>query len=555
MAGAGMFGSTSCNSTDVDDEGALKDDENRWVNHIAEEMTIEECAGQVLMPADRDASTQEWQELLTEIPLGSLFVDPRQATEARELIRAVQAKAKIPILIAADMEQGVDCATDFGYALALAAAGSEELVFTRSRALAREARALGIHWTFQPVLDLLINHNNPETNVRAFGSDPHAVARFIESAIHGLQDEGGFAATAKHFPGAGYDDRDQHLCTSINGLSREQWDLTYGHVWRAALAAGVHTVMTGHISMPDYDGLANEPSRALPATLNARLQVDFLRTELGFDGLIVSDAAPMIGITSRVDADNEVVSFLAAGGDVFLFADARQDHARIVAAVRDGRLRSDRLRDAARRVLALKWRLGLHRQRSEYVVDGASHASLAQELADKSITVVRANGAIARPVVPSERVLTVTLRLPGSDERRCPELEVVDDELRKRGVEVDHLLNPSHQTLREVVARYGRVFVNVVLLPHAQVGHCRMVGEVAMAFWRSFWVGHEHVVFTSFGSPYLLYEQPHWPNFVVAYGPGAAAQRAAVKVWLGELAASGKLPITLPLGLGERGAE
>src|SRR5450432_1247010 len=168
MAGAGMFGSMSCNSTDGDDEGALKDDENRWVNHIAEEMTIEECAGQVLMPANRDCSTEEWQELLTEIPLGSLFVDPRQATEARELIRAVQAKAKVPILIAADMEQGVDCATDFGYALSLAAAGSEELVFNRSRALSREARALGIHWTFQPVLDLLINHNNPETNVRAF---------------------------------------------------------------------------------------------------------------------------------------------------------------------------------------------------------------------------------------------------------------------------------------------------------------------------------------------------------------------------------------------------
>ncbi len=525
----------------------LNDDQAQWVEATLSRLTLEECVGQTLMPADRDFSAEEWATVLRDVPLGCLFVDPQNAEDTKSLIALVQKHSKVPLLIAADIEQGLDCGTDFGYALGLAATGSDELVLARSRAVAAEARALGIHWTFQPVADILLNPNNPETNVRAFGDEPERVARLATLVVRGLQEGGNFAATAKHFPGAGHDDRDQHLCTAVNGLSKKAWQESYGRVWRSVLDAGVMTVMTGHISMPAYEGLEERPADAMPATLNHRLQHDFLRQELGFDGLIVSDASPMIGITSRVSSEYEAADFLREGGDVFLFANARRDFERVLQALNSGRLRADRVRDAARHVLSLKARLGLHRESERgapAALDARENARLAQDIADRAVTVVRRSPAVGAPVASGERALTVTLRLTNCDERRCPELTTVDQELSRRGISVDHLANPSHRQLRDAVTRYSRVFVNVIILPHAQIGHCRMVGDLVMAFWRSFWVGHEHVVFTSFGSPYLLYEQPHWPNFVVAYGPSVSAQRAAVRVWLGELEPTGKLPIS-----------
>jgi beta-N-acetylhexosaminidase len=306
--------------------------------------------------------------------------------------------------------------------------------------------------------------------------------------------------------------------------------------------------MCGHIALPAYEGLADDPAAAMPATLNPRLQVDLLRETLGFEGVIVSDAAPMIGMASRVRSDQAAIQNIASGSDVYLFGDARRDFERLLRAVENGALSEARVTASARRVLEMKARLGLHRGAfgpAPTAEQSAGFRRDAQAMADRSITLARASAVTPARLPPGSKVLTVTIRHLDARRELAGELTVIDDELRARGVQVDHWVNPSSEQLIEGAGGYAAVFVNVVQTPHARMGTIRLTGEIAMPFWRAFWVDHPNAVFTSFGSPYLLYELPHLPNLVLAYGPSEFSQRAAVKVWLGEMPAAGVAPVRL----------
>lgn len=521
-----------------------------WVDNTLDQMSLEACIGHLLMPEDRDYGPDEWARLIRDIPLGCVFIGEREPGAVRRDIDAIQAHARVPVVVAADYEQGVIGGTAFPYSMAFGAAADPALVRAKARATAREARALGVHWVFQPVADLLYRFQNPETQMRAFGDTPARVKALAIEQIRGLQEDGLLAATAKHFPGAGMDDRDQHLCTALNPLPMGKWRRTYGAVWRGTIDAGVMAVMTGHIALPDYEGLAERPSAALPATLSPRVQVDLLRGDLGFQGVIVSDAAPMVGMASRVRAEEQALQFILAGGDVFLFADPRQDFARLVQAVKDGRLGEARVRESARRVLELKARVGLFRGTRSAELTSAereAHAGLAQAIADRGVTVWKRDDALPARPGPGARILTVTVRWESAPESRCPELAAVDAELRRRGFEVDHLLNPGHTVLADAVDRYDLVCVNVVHVFHAPIGANRMIGNVAMTWWRGFWAARRNVIFTAFGSPFVVYEAPQWSNAVLTYGACEACQRAAVKAWLGEVEPRGTLPVRLPV--------
>jgi beta-N-acetylhexosaminidase len=462
-------------------------------------------------------------------------------------------------LIASDLEHGagamISSCTNFPWPMAAGAADDLNLIYAMGQATAREGRAWGVHWTFSPVVDLNINFQNPVTNIRSLGDDPQKVSRQASALITGIQGRGEMAATAKHFPGDGMDDRDQHLCTSVNSSSLHGWWDTYGKVWRAAIEAGVMSIMVGHISFPAYDGLEGDPAAALPATLNPRLQVDLLRGELGFEGVIISDAAPMIGIASRAPREERAVRNILAGSDIYLFADPRQDFRLLLQAVRSGRLPMEQVDLCVRRVLEMKACLGLHRDPFGPALAAEEKAAIAQDaqaIAEKSITLLRGDDAPGNGrstplrLQPGARVLTVTVshRTPGRE--TDPELALIDEELGQRGLQVDHLPGMSPADLMAKAGEYDAVFVNVVMYPHARIGTIRLTGEVAMPFWEAFWVDHPHVVFTAFGSPYLLYELPHLPNLWAAYGNSPASQRAAVKAWLGEIEPQGKCPVKLP---------
>lgn len=526
--------------------------EREWVETTLAGMSVDERVGHLLCPMDRGFTVDAWRTLLRDVPLGAVFFGVNEPERLRATLDAVQAASRVPVAVASDLEHGagamIEGAIDFPYPMALGATGNADLAHRMGAATAREARALGIHWTFSPVVDLNLNFQNPVTNIRSLGEDPDKVIPLARGLIRGLQAAGQMAACAKHFPGDGVDDRDQHGCTSVNSLSMSDWRATYGEVWRAAIDAGVISVMVGHIALPAYEGFTGNPNDAPPATLSRRLQVDLLREELGFEGLIVSDAVPMVGISSRVSAEEKALQNILTGSDVILFADPREDFARLLNAVRNGRLSAERLARSVRRVLEMKVRLGLHRsvvspplldsERAQFRADAAT-------IAERSLTLARANALTPIQLPAGARVLTVSVKYPTKG-KRSPELTAVDTALAARGFEVDHLVNPSPDVLCDVADDYACVFVNILVEPHSLMGTMRLTGELTMPFWKSFWLDHPRAVFTSFGSPYHLYELPHLPNLWLTYAPCPASQVAAVKAWLGEIEPAGRCPVTLP---------
>jgi beta-N-acetylhexosaminidase len=530
---------------------SLSIEQRAWVERTLASMSLEEKIGHLLCPEDQGWSPEDWLRLIREVPLGSAFFKYDPPERCVECIDALQRESRIPMLIASDLEHGagamISGAINFPFPMALGAAGLTDLAYRMGRATAREGRAWGCHWTFSPVVDLNLNFQNPVTNIRSLGDRPEKVADLAAALIRGLQESGEMAATAKHFPGDGVDDRDQHICTSVNSLDMAAWSDTYGKVWKAAFDAGVLSVMVGHISLPAYEGLAEHPADALPATLSQKMQLDLLRKELGFEGLIVSDAVVMIGISSRVSREEKALRNILSGSDMVLFCDPRADHRRLMEAARDGRLPFERIDQSVRRVLELKARLNLHKEvlrvpltpeeTEEFYAD-------ARAVAEMSLTLLRKNEATPLKLHPGAHVLTVTAAYsqPGQPDP----LAHVDEELRARGFKVEHLSEMNGGFLREHAHEFDAVFVNVVIYPHARMGTVRLTGDLIKIFWESFWPDCPQAVFTAFGSPYLLYELPHLPNLYTTYSHSPLSQEAAVRGWLGEIEPRGRPPVRMP---------
>jgi beta-N-acetylhexosaminidase len=533
----------------------LTAEQQQWVDTTLDALTLPQCVGQLLCAFSPRFTTADWLDLLKKVPIGALTVRSTSSVDLRGQMHTLQDQSAVPLLVTADLEHGATALTDgteYPWMMGAGAANDAELMMIMGQATAAEARYAGMHCTFSPVVDLNYNFNNPITNVRALSDQPERVSRLATAFVRGLQGDGRLAATAKHFPGDGLDDRDQHLATTVNNLPFEQWQATYGQVWRAVIEAGVMCIMPGHISLPDYQGFADRPADAPPATLSPKLLIELLREELGFEGLLISDASGMIGLTSRISSEERVVQCIKSGLDVYLFPDTLKDFERLVQAVEHGRLSEERVRQAAGRVLELKARLNLHRDPfgpKPSAADKSRYRQAAQAMADKSITVLRRDGRPPLKLKPGCRVLTVTIGhlSPFSRYRSQPELDAFSDELRQRGFQVEHLLNPEDDLLLAKAAEHDAVFINLLTLPYMVLGTIRnLVGHLGHWKWRSLFVDHPQVLFTSFGNPYVLHEMPHLPNLLAAYGDSDVSQRAAVKVWLGEIEDQGSCPVTMP---------
>jgi len=530
----------------------LTDAQQNWVKATINSMSMEELVGLLLCPENRKYTKQDWLDILDKVPVGNIFFGKDDFANYKDKLQAIQCKSKVPVTVAMDMEHGsniVNYGTEFPDAMAVGATKDESLAYELGHIFAKETRALGMHWTYSPVADINLNFNNPVTNHRAFSDKADLVAKLVKAAIKGRQAGGLVAATAKHFPGDGVDDRDQHLCTSVNSLPMDQWHELFGKVWKAAIDdAGVMSIMSGHISLPAYQGYKIDPEEAMPATLCSKLQIDLLRNELGFKGVLVSDAAPMIGITSRVTAEDMVVENIVNGSDVFLFAEPVKDFERLMDAVRSGRLTEVRVYESARRVLEMKARLNIHVNPFGEEIPQAmfkKHDEIAQQTADKSITSIKNNGNIPANLKKGAKVLTLTITYDKHG-RQPQDLDIIDKELKERGFEVDHICCPGHDAVMEKIHDYDMVFVNMLVTMHMKMGTIRATAEAIMSFWRAFYANYDNVICTSFGNPYVLYEQPHLPNMLLTYSATEMSQKAAVKVWLAEIDIKGECPVDLP---------
>jgi beta-N-acetylhexosaminidase len=386
----------------------LDDSDIQWVQQTLSEMDLETKVGQlfclVVISPDPDVIWEQTQKVGIK-PCG-FMARPFLGAEVQNLYSALQENAEVPLLLAANLERGGDGialdGTSFGSQLQVAATDDETMAYRLGVIAGREGHAVGCNWTFSPVIDIDYNFHNPITNTRTYGSAPERVLRMARAYMKGIH-ENGLAVSIKHWPGDGVDGRDQHLVTSVNSLPVEDWDATYGMVYKGMIDAGAEAVMVSHIMQPAYSRKLKPGIRdteIMPASLAPELNLKLLREQLGFNGLIVTDATSMAGMTAAMPREKAVPYCIAAGCDIFLFAmNLEQDVGFMLQGIRDGILSLERLDEAVRNILAFKASLKLHQRKVEgtlvpnesalSVLNNHEHRTWAKECADKAVTLVK----------------------------------------------------------------------------------------------------------------------------------------------------------------------
>ena len=462
---------------------------------------------------------------------------------------AIQAEADIPLLVSADLE-GSRMSLPFGTPvpnpLALAAVDDVSLTEAISNLMAREARSVGINWSFTPVLDINAAFRSPIVATRGYGSDPALIERHALAQMRVFQ-RLGLAATVKHWPGEGYDERDQHLVTTINPLSMEDWRATFGKLYKAAIDQGVKSVMSAHIALPAYvferNAQAGEEAY-LPASVSSALNLDLLRGELGFNGLIVSDASEMAGLSGVMPPREAKIEIIAGGCDMVLFSsDPEAEIAAVRDAVRSGRITAERFADAVTRVLALKASLGLHRsvEMPAHVTDAAAKKQAEDAFARAPTLVKDRSGTL--PLVPAKhrRILVVSGGIvePMQNARlnfKLPEMlaaQGFEITLHRYGTPLD----AEGQDLvlylfgEETLLTRGRIFLDWLSLH----------GDFRAAMKRP-WT-RLPTVMISFGFPYYLYDAPRVPTYINAYSTHEAMQKAVLEALMGRRPWNRKSPV------------
>ena len=384
----------------------LSDEDIRWVEQTRDAMSTEQKAGQIFCALGIGDDEGMLRGMIDGIGIGGIMYRPGPKAVVQNTHRKIQSMAKIPLLLAANTEAGGSGlsfeGTGFGALMAVAATNDSETAYRMGYVACREGAAMGLNWSFAPIVDIDRDFHNPITNTRTFGSDPEMVlkcaSRYLDAA-----DECGVAVSIKHFPGDGVDERDQHILTSVNSLSCEEWMQTYGHIYKSLIDQGAKTVMVGHIAQPAWAKRINpaisKKDSLCPASLSKEILTGLLRGELGFNGLVSTDSSAMVGFTVAMPRSRAVPTAIEAGCDMILFnKDMREDYGYLLAGLENGLLSMERLNDAVTRILATKASLGLHRKQKEgTLVPGPEaleevgcekHRAWSLECADKAVTLV-----------------------------------------------------------------------------------------------------------------------------------------------------------------------
>ncbi len=384
----------------------LSDEDIQWVEDIKNGMTLEEKIGQLFCPVGFTKDEKLLKPMLDKNIAGIMYRSG-PAQEIQDAQRWLQENAKIPLLLPANLEAGGTGSaaegTDYGKPLQMAATGDPEEGYHLGFVSCTEGAAVGVNWSFAPIVDIDNNWRNPITNLRTFGDDAKRVLAFGSGYLRGAK-EAGVAVSIKHFPGDGVDERDQHLHTTTNALSAEEWMDTYGMIYKGLIDQGAQTVMVGHIAQPAWAKKLN-PDLTLeetyrPATLSKEIIGGLLRGELGFNGMIVTDASAMLGYTCAMPRREAVPTTIAIGCDMFLFNKSfDEDYEYMMEGYKNGVITDERLDDALTRILGLKASLGLHKkQKAGTLVPGPEalerlhneqFVQWAKSCADKAVTLVK----------------------------------------------------------------------------------------------------------------------------------------------------------------------
>ena len=491
-----------------------------------------------------------------------------QPLEAASTLNRLQGISNLPLLNTADFETGagfrIQGATTFPRAMAFGATGDEKLAYEAGRVTGEEARALGVHVNFAPVVDVNNNPRNPVINTRSFGEDPALVGRLASAYIRGLQ-SAGVTATLKHFPGHGDTDVDSHIGLPIIKHPRERLDKIELPPFRAGIAAGAGAVMTGHIELPNLD-----PSPSTPTTLSAPIVGGLLRDELQFHGLVYTDSMGMQGVTATYSPGEAAVRAVKAGNDIVLHSpDDRAAFNGLLEAAKSGEISAARLDASVERILTAKARAGLHRTRTVSLdaiaaaVGTRANNAIADAVSQRSITLIKDE----REQVPMRlerdaQVLYLSvLDYPAGWRIAAPSRTFIP-ELRQRwpnvtAIELSDRSTPSEiELVRAMAPRFDAIVASVFVRAASASGRMDLappLQALLQQFAKMTSSSKKPFVTVFFGNPYAAMFLRDVPAMILTYDFYDRAETSAVRALAGEAPIGGKLPIALP-GMFEAGA-
>ena len=550
----------------------LSDEDILWVENTIASMSDEEKIGQLFIMLDRKKDFAETKEIFERFHIGGCRYSNEAADKIYEQNRFYQENSKIPVLIACNCDNGGDGACSGGTYVATAAAcgatDDDTTAYSAGYVSGREAAAVGCNWDFGPVCDLLYNWRNTIINTRAYGKDPEQVLKNAKAYVRGVW-ESGLAVCCKHFPGDGVEELDQHLVMGVNTLECEEWDATFGHVYKEMIDSGIQSIMAGHIALPSYSrklrpGIRDE--EIMPATLAPELITDLLRGKLGFNGLVLTDASHMAGMTAAMPRSEQVPGAIAAGCDMFLFFnDIEEDFGYMMEGYKNGIITQERLTDALRRILGLKASLKLHEKMKKgtlipekeglSVVGCAEHLAMAAEAAKKSITLVK-DTQHNLPITPGthKRAYAIVISSPpvSRKNQHDPVRALVKEELERFGYETtlhesyyDLILDggiTKEAELRSVVIgkveefkkKYDVVFVFINMKGYAQANNVRLEWSIGHSTEIPWYVRELPTVFVSLNYTNHLLDVPMAKTFINAYAPTREVIRQTIEKIAGE---------------------
>jgi beta-N-acetylhexosaminidase len=540
----------------------------KWVEATLRKMTDDEKIGQLLFTTYHGSFTstdsEAYRKMMHDVDhlhvggfinvtqMSPMGIVKSQAYPTAVLTNQLQARSKLPLLIGADFERGsamrLDEGTSFPTAMALAAAGNPADAYTMGKVTTLEARAVGIQWIYAPVSDVNNNPGNPIINTRSFGEDPQRVAEFVSQFVRGVEENGGLA-TAKHFPGHGDTAADSHIDLPVIRADKDRLEHLELIPFRSAISAGVGSIMTGHLAIP-----ALEPDLDTPATLSKNVLTGVLRDELHFEGLVVTDAMEMGGITTRFAPGEAAVRAVLAGADALLMSpvpDAAYEA--LQAAVKSGRISHERLHASVRRILQAKARLELNRNKLvdlNAINEKFGHAKWqndAQDISDRGVTLLRdkANLLPLNSAKPSRALLLALYAdpepYPGEDLER---------ELKSRFDSVTTLRADTRfvkaSTLKLPPAdSYDVAILALFVRVSDRKGNVDVPAEQGQLAEQVFRAG-KPVITVGLGSPYLIEHFPQADTWLAAFGISDVAQISVARALFGQIPIRGHLPVTVP---------
>lgn len=536
------------------------------IKNIYSSMDEDDKIGQLFFVVGYRQDEEFLKDVAGRLRVGGLMCRSMSAEQVTGTVSILQKNAKIPLLIAANLEAGangiVSEGTKVASQMAVAATGNPDNAYELGRICAEEGAAVGANYAFAPVCDIDLNFRNPITNTRTYGSDPAFVAECASAYAKACR-ERNMCYSVKHFPGDGVDERDQHLVTSINSLSVEEWDRTYGAIYKRLIEEGAPTVMVGHIALPSYEKaicptIADED--ILPASLSENLLCGLLRKKLGFNGLIITDATTMAGFNIAMSRDKAVPGAIAAGCDMFLFTkNMQEDFEFMKEGIRDGVVTPQRLEEAVMRVLALKESMGLFEKDNVPSLEKAlsqlgtdDNKKTARRIADESMTLVKCEKNVL-PIDKSKvRKITVYGIEGGANAlgyaRENGLLPKFCDLLRKEGFEVS--VFEAGGVYEGLQSSYKSVKESADMMIYL----CNLATKSNQTTVRIEWMNPMGVnvpiytksiptVFISLENPYHLLDVPRVRTYINTYGVNDFTLELLVEKLTGKSEFKGKSPV------------